>query len=337
MTRNLPLSALLAALLLALASPSRAEESLRYAPKAGETFGYVVKADVEMTSPGFSLKVHSRIVYEFTVEDDAEPFSLQGKIRREETKIDMNLGMLGEIKGTVDTAKERPPAPENPMDFRGLIPYGLHVKSTARIGRPFTVVVDAQGEIRKIRGVESILDRVREAVEGDETISPMMRPGLLQDVTAPGFERGVRAVFVPLPAEPVAPGASWSREFERTLDDKSVLRLRESVTFREMQDGMAALSLAVRPREEGQELQPQSSNPMMRILSAKVESYKEDTEALVDPATGRVFLSVGGMEFVQVQTTENPMTREKGEQKVKMITQAEVEYVPGGFEEGEEE
>ncbi|MHC4599044.1 MAG: DUF6263 family protein [Planctomycetota bacterium] len=327
--RNVLLGSMTIVLLLAAPGAARGEHVLKFRAEDGETFTYTNKIDMELQSPGFSVKIKGTTVFAFTSRSSKAPFEIEGKIHRDIFDLQFEIPMIGKISGKVDTATKKPEAPENPMDFRGGMLYGLWVKHHARVGRPFTVVVGERGAIVRLRGVLPLLDRVREVIDDDEAISPMAAPGLKRDLTPANFRRLIEGIFIALPEKPVKVGDAWSRDSQRTMDDKSVLKLREKVSLGEVTEGFADFGVEVRLQKPGQKIEPISENPMERFVSAKAESYKEDMEGLLDMSNGRPVFAAGVVEYVTVLDVENTFTREVRKRKSKMKMKVELEYSPG--------
>ena len=145
--RKAMLGGLTIVLLLAAPGAVQGEHSLRFRAEDGETFSYTTKIDVELQSPGFTMKMKGTTVFAFTCRTSKAPFEIEGKIHRETFDLKLEIPMIGKISGRVDTAKKKPEAPENVMDFRRGMIYGLWVKHHARVGKPFTVVVGERGGI----------------------------------------------------------------------------------------------------------------------------------------------------------------------------------------------
>jgi hypothetical protein len=164
----------------------------------------------------------------------------------------------------------------------------------------------------------------------------MMALGLKRDLTPANFRQIIDGIFTVLPEKPVKTGDSWTREFQRTMDDKSVLKLREKTTLGEVTEGFADFGLEVRLQKPGQKIEPDSQNPMERIVSAVAESYKQDIEGLLDTSNGRPVFAAGVVEYVSVLDIENSFTQEKRKRKSRMKMKVELEYSPGPPEEEKE-
>jgi len=327
---NRPARLLLPLLLLGtLAETAGAQQVLRYRVGEGETFTYTLKVKLELKSPGMRMELEGTTVYVFTARNGSAPFEIEGKIHRERFDLEMKIPMIGKISGKVDTAGEKPDPPENPMDFKRGIVYGLYVKHASRVGKSFTLIVGEQGEIIKIRGLNGLLDRVREALDADPAISPLMAPSLKRDLTPENFRQGLEPMFLALPGREVKKGDAWARDFDRTMDDQSVLELREKASLGKSTEGFADFTVEVRLRKENQKIHPVSDNPMMKIRSARAKSYSEDTEGLLDLATGRVIFVASAIEYHTVLETENPLTQEVRENRSRMKMEVEVDYAPG--------
>jgi hypothetical protein len=182
-----------------------------------------------------------------------------------------------------------------------------------------------------------LLDRVREVIDGDEAISPMMAPGLKRDLTPANFRRNIDGIFPAFPDKAVKTGESWSREFTRTMDDMSVLKLRETTTLGEVTEGFADFGHSVRLLKPGQEIKPVSENPVERIVSGVALIYKEDMEGLFDTSNGRPVFSAGVVEYVTELEVENSFTQEARKRKSRMKVKLELEYAPGHVEASQEE
>ncbi|MHC4777645.1 MAG: DUF6263 family protein [Planctomycetota bacterium] len=319
-------------LTLAAVAPAgalEAQHDLKFKAVEGEEFTYVTKLDLELQSPGFKMELKGKTVFAFKSLSSTSPYDIEGKIVRETIDLEFQIPMVGKISGKVDSSGEKPDPPENPMDFRRGILYGLHVKHAARVGKTFTVVVDEKKGIQRLRGIQNLLDTIKEVIDSDSAISPMMAPGLKRDLTPENFRQAIDGIFVALPEKPAKEGDVLERDYSRTMDDKSVLKLHEKLTLGAVEEGFADFSLEVRLQKNGQEIKPESDNPMEKILSGRAESYRDDTEGMLDISNGRVVFAAGEIEYKSVLKTENPINQEVRERKAKMKIKIEVEYAPG--------
>ncbi|MHC5036448.1 MAG: DUF6263 family protein [Planctomycetota bacterium] len=327
-----------ALLLASLVEPSaRAQQTVRYRASEGETFSYILKSKMTLRSPGLDVTIRGESVYGFTCRNGAPSFEIEGKILREKFDMEMKIPMIGNLSGKVDTAKANPEPPENPMDLRRAIVYGFAVKHKARTGKPFTLVVGERGNLIRIRGLQSLLRQVLEAIDSDSAISPMLVPSLKQDVTEVKFRQSVEGFFLTFPEKAVKEGETWSWDTDRTMDDNSVLALRSTATLGKMKEGFVDFGVRSRLKKEGQEIKPRSENPVEKILSAKVETYKEDVEGLIDLSNGRPVFASYTVTYVAVLKMENALNGEIKERKSTLKLEVEQEYTPGLWEEKKEE
>ena len=315
-------------LLFTCAAAIAAEPPLRFSAQNGEEFHCTVTTDVDMRGVGFSMKDKLVTVYDFKCVSDAAPFEIATSIFREQFSLDMDIPFVGKIKGSIDPAGDRPQAPENPMDFGKMVPYGLFVMHAARVGKPFTLVVDERGTILRVRGAQAMLDKAIESIDADGLINPMMGQSLKQELSMQAFMDGIEGVFVNLPEGSAVEGTAWSREYDRTIRDKSVLKLSEKTTLGALSGNVAAFSQVTTLVKEGQEIKPEAP-PMTTIHSAKADKFRIDVEGAIDLATGRPLFSVSIMEFTATLSVQNPM--EAKPREVKQILKAEttIEHAPG--------
>jgi hypothetical protein len=304
---TLPGWAILAVLCLAASGGADAQDALRYSVKEGEAFAYSVKSDLEIKTPGTSMKVRSEILVGFVCESAAAPFELRAEILREKLSVELNVPLAGKLKGAIDTGAEKPPVPENPLDLGKAVPYGLFVKARAKTGRAFHVVVDERGRIVRLREVQALLDRVKEALHSDPAVSPIMVASLERDLTPEFFRQTLDGIFVPLPEGPVRKGDAWSRDFDQPMQDGSVLKLTEKVTLGDAADGSAAFVSEVRLVKPGQEITPSPDVPLMKIRSATADAYRLDVEGVLNLATGRPAYAVSLLDYASTQEVENTL------------------------------
>jgi|GEM_PF-2902599 len=327
---------LAALLLLAGAGDLFAQHTLRFRAEEGEQFTYTATVRIRMTG-GMDMTMDIETAYGFTCNSSAAPYDFEVEILREKVDMKMKIPMMGEMSGAVDSEGDAPPLPENPMDFKAAIPYGLYVKTRAKAGQTVALSVSDRGELMKIRGLRRLFEKVEEAVADDENIHPMMRAGLTRDLKPASFRRNLASLFLRLPDKPVKPDDSWSRTFDEVQDDNAELALEETVTLLKAEDGFGDYAAKVRLQEEEQEIHPESQSPMMKVISAVVKRYDGNEEGLVDLANGRILFSARSLEQVTVQETENPMNRQVRKTKVTFKIEAEIEHAPGIVRERAEE
>ncbi len=323
------------ALLLA-ATPALAQHDLRYRAKKNETFHCIVKVKASITLPDYKMAMSGKSIYAFTCISERAPLELEGRIHREILDISFDIPGIGKISSKVDTKGKKPAPPENLMDFKKAIPYGLYVKHTARVGKRFITVVGLQGEIRRLRDVQEIQDGAIEKIDNDPEINPILAGGLKRDLTVGIFRQNLEGIFPTLPTKIVKPGDSWTRNLSRTLDDGSVLELREKATLGEVNEGFANIGIEIRLKQKGQEIKPESQNPLEKILSGKAERYDQDMECLVDLSTGRTVFAAGVLESVIVTEVENTITGQTLTRKAQTKLDVEMEVAPGPVKEEEE-
>jgi len=167
--------------------------------------------------------------------------------------------------------------------------------------------VDERGRIVRLREVQALLDRVKEALDADLAVSPITVASLKRDLTPEFFRQTFDGVFVLLPEGPVRKGDAWSREFDQPLQDGSVLKLAEKVTLGDAADGTAAFASEVRLVKPGQEITPSPDVPLMKIRSATADAYRLDVEGVLNLATGRPAYAVALLDYASTQEVENTL------------------------------
>lgn len=87
----------------------------------------------------------------------------------------------------------------------------------AMVGSGYTVVADQHGEVKELRGIQEMLDRIFDSVE---VPNEAMREGLKAQMSRMVGEGGSKAmmgqIFGMLPSGPVAVGESWTKTVEIT-------------------------------------------------------------------------------------------------------------------------
>jgi hypothetical protein len=321
--------AILAAILLAASGAAGAQEPLRFRAREGEKYTYTVKSDLEIKNPGMPMKIRSETVYAFLCESGVSPYEFRVEILNEKVTLEFSIPVAGKIKGSIDTAAEKPSAPSNPLDLGRSVVYGLYTKHRAKVGRPFRLVVDDRGRIERMREVQSLLDAVKEALDGDRAVGALLAAPLKRDLTPEFFRQGLEGIFVFLPEAPVRKGDAWSREFERPLQDRSVLKLRESLTLGETAAGSAGFASEVRLVKPGQEIAPAPDAPFTKIRSATADVYALDTEGALDAATGRPLWAVSILEYSSTQEIENTLEGKVRKASSSFKGEISVEFAPG--------
>ena len=269
-----------AAMLLACVTFSRGQDTgkvqFRLQLQEGQSFRSetVTRQVITQSVGGQDIKVDTAVgtTYKYDVQGIAPDGTATLKVTID--GMSMTLDMQN-VKVEYDSAN---PPEEIPLPARG---------AAALVGKSFTMEMNAQGEVTRVEGIETML----EAALGQGVVPPPVKEQVGKQFGSDSMVATMQGMLAPYPDEPVGVGDSWSRTISVTAGFP--MQIDSTYTLKERAGGMATLSV-----ESTIKTDPNAEPIATGIGKATVEiSGKRTGEMVVHETAGWTMSSKLAMDF----------------------------------------
>jgi hypothetical protein len=185
--------------------------TLKYKWKKGDVLHYrsVQDSDGKMTAMGMerTTKQRQEFVQRFEVKEVAEDGVATLDVSVLSVKMDLDQG--DGMKGTYDTSRAADQQYDGPPRLRPTMEY-----YGALVGEHLMVVMDASGNVRKVEGMNKIVDKMQAKMG---TVNPMVARNLRTSMGDEAMRGSMERFFKILPEKAVAAGETWTSSYEQPM------------------------------------------------------------------------------------------------------------------------
>jgi Family of unknown function (DUF6263) len=304
------LVAALATLALFCTTTARADNTLRWKFKAGETLNYVMdrQTDMKIDLSGSLIEIKSGMTFDTTwkvksVADDGTA-ELEQTVDRIQMKMDSPLG------GGLDYDSKKPGSGQ------GQAWEMIGPTIEAIVGQTFTLKATATGQVSDIKLPEKLAEHLGKQADGAGGGGGRRRGGggmggMMGGLNESSIREMITRSIVPLPEKPVSPDVNWTQNFEEKMMGAGVKKTevtystseKMSSDGHEIQKIAAKSDITFEPAEESQ-------------VDIEIEEQEGDMAIYFDVKAGRTLKAEGNQKQVIAITAPNREITQEVEEKV---------------------
>jgi len=262
--------------------------------------------------PGLSLAYRMTMTNETEMPNDMGVMVMEQIMSNHWEVLDVNEEGDATVEVSTDRVQMRMQSPMGNMEIDSAgdtssDPTGGMLSAMA--GTTYTLVFDAAGKIKEVRGLEEMRDKLMAAT--GQASNPAVNQAFEQMTSEDGIKNMMEQGFASWPQEPVGPGDSWDAGFDMTMPMLGTMIYDMTLTLDRIEE-RGGRSIAIIASSGSIEVTPDNSpdNPaagMMEITNAAIIGTME-----WDVAAGRLLRTT--------QDTTMEMSIAAGGQEMTMLT-----------------
>jgi len=289
------------------AATVRADNTLRWKFKAGETLNYVMdrQTEIKMDLSGSLIEIKSGMVFDTTWK--VKSVAADGTADLEQTVDRIQMKMDSPLGGGLDYDSKKPGSGQG----QAWEMIGPTIESL--VGQTFTLKASATGQVTDIKLPEKVAEQF--AKQGEGGGGGRRRGGGMGGMMGGLNENSIKEMItrsiVPLPEKPVTPDISWTQNFEEKMMGAGVKKTevtystseKTTAEGHEIQKIAAKSDITFEPAEESQ-------------VDIEIEEQEGDMAIYFDVSAGRTLKAEGNQKQVIAITAPNREITQEVDEKV---------------------